>query len=75
MTSIVLLMITEFTVLPMLMNISFWVFDVSFCTCVILQPEPPEQRYRAQLEQLAAMGFLNREANLQCMCLQQLWIL
>jgi ubiquilin len=27
--------------------------------------EPPEQRYRTQLEQLAAMGFLNREANLQ----------
>ena len=31
-----------------------------------LQQEPPEQRYRTQLEQLAAMGFLNREANLQC---------
>ncbi|ESO01635.1 hypothetical protein HELRODRAFT_192217 [Helobdella robusta] len=27
--------------------------------------ETPEQRYRPQLEQLAAMGFLNREANLQ----------
>jgi len=26
-----------------------------------------EQRYQAQLEQLAAMGFLNREANLQCL--------
>lgn len=26
---------------------------------------PPEERYRAQLEQLAAMGFLNRDANLQ----------
>jgi hypothetical protein len=27
--------------------------------------QPPEQRYSQQLEQLAAMGFLNREANLQ----------
>ena len=26
---------------------------------------PPEERYRSQLEQLTAMGFLNREANLQ----------
>lgn len=26
---------------------------------------PPEQRYRTQLEQLAAMGFCNHEANLQ----------
>lgn len=26
---------------------------------------PPEQRYQSQLEQLAAMGFVNREANLQ----------
>jgi len=25
-----------------------------------------EVRYQTQLEQLAAMGFLNREANLQC---------
>jgi len=30
------------------------------------QPQqPPEERYRSQLEQLAAMGFINREANLQ----------
>lgn len=28
---------------------------------------PPEQRYQAQLEQLAAMGFMNREANLQAL--------
>ncbi|KAJ8914778.1 hypothetical protein NQ315_013281 [Exocentrus adspersus] len=28
---------------------------------------PPEQRYGAQLEQLAAMGFVNREANLQAL--------
>lgn len=28
---------------------------------------PPEQRYQAQLEQLAAMGFVNREANLQAL--------
>lgn len=26
---------------------------------------PPEQRYQSQLEQLAAMGFVNQEANLQ----------
>jgi ubiquilin len=26
-----------------------------------------EQRYQTQLEQLAAMGFLNRETNLQCL--------
>lgn len=26
---------------------------------------PPEERYRAQLEQLTAMGFVNRDANLQ----------
>ncbi|KAJ8925591.1 hypothetical protein NQ315_009431 [Exocentrus adspersus] len=28
---------------------------------------PPEQRYQSQLEQLAAMGFLNREINLQAL--------
>ncbi|KAL1492773.1 hypothetical protein ABEB36_010972 [Hypothenemus hampei] len=28
---------------------------------------PPEQRYQQQLEQLSAMGFLNREANLQAL--------
>ena len=27
--------------------------------------QPPEQRYSQQLEQLTAMGFLNRDANLQ----------
>jgi hypothetical protein len=27
--------------------------------------QPPEQRYSQQLDQLTAMGFLNREANLQ----------
>lgn len=27
--------------------------------------QPPEERYRDQLEQLASMGFANREANLQ----------
>ena len=27
--------------------------------------QPPEERYRSQLEQLTAMGFINREANLQ----------
>lgn len=26
---------------------------------------PPEERYRAQLEQLTSMGFVNRDANLQ----------
>lgn len=29
--------------------------------------QPPEQRYSQQLEQLTAMGFLNRDANLQGM--------
>ncbi|UYV77050.1 UBQLN1, partial [Cordylochernes scorpioides] len=29
------------------------------------QQPPPEERYRSQLEQLTAMGFVNREANLQ----------
>lgn len=29
--------------------------------------QPPEERYRSQLEQLAAMGFVNREANLQAL--------
>jgi ubiquilin len=28
---------------------------------------PPEQRYQSQLEQLASMGFVNREANLQAL--------
>lgn len=28
---------------------------------------PPEERYRSQLEQLASMGFVNREANLQAL--------
>lgn len=28
---------------------------------------PPEERYRGQLEQLAGMGFLNRDANLQAL--------
>lgn len=28
---------------------------------------PPEQRYQTQLDQLAAMGFVNREANLQAL--------
>jgi len=32
------------------------------------QPQaPPEERYRAQLEQLASMGFVNREANIQAL--------
>ncbi|ENN74274.1 hypothetical protein YQE_09246, partial [Dendroctonus ponderosae] len=31
------------------------------------QTLPPEQRYQQQLEQLTAMGFLNREANLQAL--------
>jgi len=28
---------------------------------------PPEQRYSSQLEQLSAMGFVNRDANLQAL--------
>ncbi|XP_033229970.1 ubiquilin-1 isoform X2 [Belonocnema kinseyi] len=31
------------------------------------QVPPPEERYRAQLEQLTAMGFRNRDANLQAL--------
>lgn len=31
------------------------------------QTQPPEVRYQSQLEQLTAMGFVNREANLQGM--------
>ncbi|OXA62641.1 ubiquilin-1 [Folsomia candida] len=31
------------------------------------QQQPPEERYRAQLEQLTGMGFGNREANLQAL--------
>ena len=27
--------------------------------------QPPEERYRSQLEQLSSMGFINREQNLQ----------
>lgn len=30
--------------------------------------QPPEERYRSQLEQLAQMGFVNRDANLQGEC-------
>ena len=31
-------------------------------------PQPPaEERYRSQLEQLANMGFMNREANIQAL--------
>lgn len=29
--------------------------------------QPPEERYRSQLEQLASMGFVNREANIQAL--------
>jgi len=29
--------------------------------------QPPEERYRAQLDQLTAMGFVNRDANLQAL--------
>lgn len=28
---------------------------------------PPEERYRSQLEQLAGMGFVNRDANIQAL--------
>jgi len=28
---------------------------------------PPEERYRAELEQLTGMGFVNREANLRAL--------
>lgn len=32
-----------------------------------VQPQAPEDRYRSQMEQLANMGFMNREANLQAL--------
>lgn len=35
--------------------------------------QPPEVRYQSQLEQLAAMGFVNREANLQGMLLNRIF--
>ena len=31
----------------------------------VMQSQPPEQRFAAQLDQLANMGFINREANIQ----------
>ena len=34
---------------------------------LFLQQEPPETRFQSQLEQLAAMGFLNREANIRAL--------
>lgn len=34
---------------------------------VLNSSQPPEERYRSQLEQLTSMGFLNREANLQAL--------
>ena len=35
---------------------------------ILLKSQPPEQRFAAQLEQLATMGFINREANIQGKC-------
>lgn len=31
----------------------------------VFQNQPPEQRYATQLEQLEAMGFVNRDANIR----------
>lgn len=33
----------------------------------VANAQPPEERYSSQLEQLSAMGFVNREANLQAL--------
>jgi len=33
----------------------------------VANSQPPEERYSSQLEQLSAMGFVNREANLQAL--------
>lgn len=34
----------------------------------VLEPQqPPEERFRSQLEQLSTMGFTNREANIQAL--------
>jgi len=35
--------------------------------------QPPEVRYQSQLEQLNAMGFVNRDANLQGECPSGSW--
>jgi hypothetical protein len=34
--------------------------------------QPPEERYSSQLEQLTAMGFANREANIQGKALEHI---
>ena len=34
---------------------------------VFEQNQPPEQRFSSQLDQLANMGFINREANIQAL--------
>lgn len=54
------------------MTINFFYYDQQLSAMALNQGAevdgqlpPPEERYRAQLEQLAAMGFLNRDANLQ----------
>lgn len=36
---------------------------------------PPEQRYHSQLEQLASMGFINRDANLQGISVSEITVI
>lgn len=39
---------------------------LALCLLVVcIQPQNPEVRYRAQLEQLAQMGFVDRTRNIQ----------
>ena len=37
------------------------------CITLFFQTAPPEQRYSSQLEQLAMMGFVDRDANIRGM--------
>ena len=43
------------------------IFLKFFSIFQFLKSQPPEQRFAAQLEQLASMGFINREANIQAL--------
>lgn len=42
-------------------------FSVIFHCALPLQSQTPEVRFQSQLDQLNAMGFINREANLQAL--------
>lgn len=42
-------------------------FRITYLFSLTPQTQTPEVRFQAQLEQLSAMGFINREANLQAL--------